>query len=138
VASGVEYPHVIDVIARDSVRRVVTLKMIESRPWSDSDLQLFQLQEKFNAYLAFALDGEMTEAYPEFADHQIRLELNCPEPPIGRTLQLLTMVREQIAFRGVDLEVIVTGATHGKDKCECDSGCETAAPAEASEKHDCC
>ncbi len=41
--------------------------MFESRPWDDSDLQLFQLQEKFNAYVSFLLDGEMAEAHPELA-----------------------------------------------------------------------
>ena len=107
--SGVEHAHVIDLITRDPERRVVTLVMIESRRWTDSDLQLFQLQEKFNAYLGFALDGEMVEAYPELAGYQLKLRLDCLDVPEGRTLQLLTMVREQVAFRGIDLEVVVKG-----------------------------
>ncbi|MEI9896071.1 MAG: DUF6572 domain-containing protein [Chthoniobacter sp.] len=46
-----------------------------------SELRLFQLQEKINAYLSFALDGEMAEAYPQFDGKKIRLQLDCVGMP---------------------------------------------------------
>jgi uncharacterized protein DUF6572 len=109
VASGVEHPHVLDVIAHDPATDAVTLVMIESRGWSGEEWQLFQLQEKLNAYLSFALDGEMAEAYPQLAEKSLKLQLNCVEAPDERTVEFLSLVRQQVAFRGIDLEVQVTG-----------------------------
>ena len=73
--SGLEHTNVIDVIAHDAKTDVVTLVMRESRDWDGSEKQVFQLQEKINAYLSFALDGEMIEAYPAFVGKEIRLML---------------------------------------------------------------
>lgn len=78
----------IDIIAHDSGTDAVVLTMVETRPWSGSDEQLFQLQEKLNAYLSFALDSEMVEAYPQFAGKKVRVELRCAQKPDSRTAQL--------------------------------------------------
>ena len=51
--SGMEHAGVIDFFAHDTQTDVLLLVMVESRPWDDSDGQLFQLQEKFNAYVSF-------------------------------------------------------------------------------------
>jgi hypothetical protein len=79
--------------------------MRESRPWDDTDARLFQLQEKINTYLSFALDGEMAEAYPEFEGKKVRLQIECPAPPGGRTLQFIEIVRKQIAFQEIRLVI---------------------------------
>ena len=62
---GVEQAGVIDFFAHDTKTDEVLLVMFESRPWDNFDLQLFQLQEKFNAYVSFLLDGELADAHPE-------------------------------------------------------------------------
>src|SRR5579871_1356655 len=80
-ARGVEHPHVIDIIRQDGQTGEVTLIMTESRPWDGTELRLFQLQEKINAYLSFALDGEMVEVYPQFANRKLRLRLDCVGMP---------------------------------------------------------
>ena len=116
---GVEHPHVIDMIAHDPETDVVTLTMFESRPWNGSDLQIFQLQEKFNAYVSFALDGEMAEAYPALVDKRLQLCLECVAPPEETVLHFLKLVREQVAFQGIDVQVIVTGGNCG---CRVGSG----------------
>src|SRR5436309_14461116 len=97
----IEQANVIDIIAHDAESDEVVLAMSETRPWSGSDAQLFQLQEKLNAYLSFALDGEMAEAYPHFSGKKLRLELRCASPPDARTSQLIGAVRRQIAFQGI-------------------------------------
>ena len=104
---GVEHAGVIDVIAYNEKNGEVTLGMVEPRPWDGSDARLFQLQEKVNSYLAFALDGEMHEAYPDLAHKPLRIELLCLAPPDAATLHLLELVRAQIAFQGIRLEVRV-------------------------------
>jgi hypothetical protein len=113
----IEHASVIDVITFDERAGQVTLGMIEGRAWSGSDLQLFQLQEKLNAYLSFALDGEMTEAYPQFLGKSVRLEIECAAPPDARTLEFLNVVREQIAFQDIKLEVRVTVDAARKSDC---------------------
>ena len=78
---GVEHAHIIDIVAHDEKEGSVTLIMLEPRPWDGSELRLFQLQEKINAYLSFALDGEMAEAYPNLISLPLRLQLDCATPP---------------------------------------------------------
>jgi len=109
---------VIDLLVHDPETDRVRMVMAESRPWDGSERQLFQLQEKFNAYLSFALDGEMAEAYPALADKPVSLELECATPPDEMVLHFLGMVREQIAFQGITLEVKVTNGGCGEG-CGC-------------------
>ena len=95
--------------------------MVETRPWSGSEEQLFQLQEKLNAYLSFALDGELAEAYPALVGKPLRLLLQCRAEPDGVTAQMLDIVRQQIAFQGIELEVVAAeGMTCGN--CGCAAG----------------
>jgi hypothetical protein len=114
---GLEHPNVIDVVAHDANSDEVALIMQESRPWDGSDGRLFQLQEKINAYLAFALDGEMAESYPSLVGKAVRLQLDCATGPDHRTQQFIEVVREQIAFQGINFVVRVTPPT----ACDCDS-----------------
>jgi hypothetical protein len=115
---GVEHAHVIDVIAHDSKTGEVALIMLEARPWDGSERRLFQLQEKINAYLSFALDGEMAESYPQFASTTVRLQLDCASMPGSDVVGFLSTVREQIAFQGINFEVRVMG----------EGGCGPASP----------
>ena len=80
---------VIDVIAEDKNSGEVVLVMNEPNEWNGSDEQLLALQERFNAYVSFMLDGEMAEAHPELAGKQARIELRCAHMPDARTLELL-------------------------------------------------
>ena len=98
---------VIDVIAQDAKTNEVVLVMNEPNEWDDSDEQLLALQERFNAYVSFLLDGEMAEANPELAGKSARIELRCPHVPDTRALELLGFIHDQLAFQGIKLEVVV-------------------------------
>jgi hypothetical protein len=102
---GIEHPGVIDLLTHDAASGRVELVMFEPRPWRGGEAQLFQLQEKLNAYLSFALDGEMAEAYPHLADVPLCVVLRCFEAPPPEAVGFLAQVREQIALQGIDLEV---------------------------------
>ncbi len=104
--AGVEQPGVIDFFAHDPKTDALILAMYEARPWNGSDLQLFQLQEKFNAYVSFLLDGELAESHPELAGKRARIELRCAEMPSGSALDLLTMIHDQLALQEIAVEVI--------------------------------
>ena len=98
---------VIDVIAHDAKTDEVVLVMNEPNEWDGSDEQLFSLQERFNAYISFLLDGEMAEAHPELAGKSARIELRCAHMPDARALELLGLVHDQLAFQEIRMEVVI-------------------------------
>ena len=98
---------VIDVIAHDSKTGDVVLVMNEPNEWDGSDEQLLALQERFNAYVSFLLDGEMAEAHPELAGKMARIELRCTRMPDARTLELLGLIHDRLGFQEIKLEVVI-------------------------------
>jgi hypothetical protein len=98
---------VIDVIAEDTKTGEVVLVMHELEQWDDSDERLLALQERFNAYVSFLLDGEMSETHPELAGKPVRIELRCAHIPNARALELLGMIHDQLAFQEIKMEVVV-------------------------------
>lgn len=98
---------VIDVIAEDKKTGEVVLVINEPNEWNGSDAQLLALQERFNAYVSFLLDGEMAEAHPELAGKPARIELRCAQMPDTRALELLGLIHDRLAFQEIKLEVIV-------------------------------
>ncbi len=104
-ANGLANPAVLDALADDRITGEVVLIMFEPRAWTLGDVQLFQLQEKLNAYLSFALDGELAEQLPQMAGRPVRIQLNCAAPPPPPVVEFLAKVREQVGYQGINLTV---------------------------------
>ena len=104
---------VIDVIALDPKTGQVVLVMNEPNEWDGSDEQLLALQERFNAYVSFLLDGEMAEGHPELGGKAARIELRCAHMPDTRALELLGLIHDQLAFQEIRLEVVVRDEAAG-------------------------
>src|SRR5438094_5661195 len=98
---------VIDLIAQDPKTGEVVLVMDECEEWDGSDEQLLALQERFNAYVSFLLDGEMAESHPELAGKPARIEVRCVHMPDARALELLALIHDQLGVQEIKLEVIV-------------------------------
>src|SRR5437773_2737791 len=98
---------VIDLIAHDPKTDQVVLVMNEPSEWDGSDEQLLALQERFNAYVSFLLDGEMAEVHPELAGKPARIELRCAHIPDTRALELLGLIHDQLAFQEIKMEVVI-------------------------------
>jgi hypothetical protein len=98
---------VIDVIAHDPKTGDAVLVMNEPNEWDSSDEQLLSLQERFNAYVSFLLDGEMAETHPELAGKPARIEVRCTHMPDPRALELLGLIHDQLAFQDVKMEVVI-------------------------------
>ena len=98
---------VIDIIGHNAKTDEVVLVMNEPGEWNGSDEQLLGLQERFNAYVSFLLDGEMTQSHPEFAGKPARIELRCAHIPDARAIDLLGLIHDQLAFQEIKLEVVV-------------------------------
>jgi hypothetical protein len=116
--SGVANPAVIDLFGLDQKTGEIILVMNEPRPWNGADERLHELQEKFNAYVSFLLDGEMIAAHPELAGKHARIELRCDHMPDERALELLNLIHDQIALQEIKMEVIVRERGCG-DACAC-------------------
>jgi hypothetical protein len=104
---------VIDVIASDPKTGEVVLVMNEANKWNGSDDQLLALQERFNAYVSFLLDGEMATDHPDLAGKSARIELRCAHIPDTRALELLGLIHDQLAFQDIKLEVVVRNEAEG-------------------------
>lgn len=98
---------VIDVIAHDAKTDDVVLVMTDPNEWNGSDEQLLALQERFNVYVSFLLDGEMATHHPELAGKPARIELRCAHMPDTPALELLGLIHDQLAFQEIKLEVVV-------------------------------
>ncbi|MEP6820757.1 MAG: DUF6572 domain-containing protein [Chthoniobacterales bacterium] len=120
-ATGVANPAAIDLFAFDAKTDAVLLVMNETRPWDGSDRRLHQLQEKFNAYASFLLDGEMATEHPELAGKRARIELHATAIPDERAIELLGLIHDQLALQEIGMEVVVAEVGGCGDACACHS-----------------
>ena len=105
---------VVDMIAHDPKKDEAVLVMNESQPWDGSDERLFHLQERFNAYVSFLLDGEFAEWDPKLARKRARIEVRCEHMPDARALDLLGQIHDRLAHQEIKLEVVVKGVSTSK------------------------
>jgi len=95
----------IDLVSLDKTGAVVTLTMVETRPWGTRGGLLADLQAKLNTYLAYALDGEMLQHYPQVAGKRVRFRLNSSFHPGPEEQRLIDLVRrEYLAPEGIEWE----------------------------------
>jgi hypothetical protein len=119
ITRGKDRVGVIDVIAHDTKTGEVVLVMNEPDEWDRSDARLLALQERFNAYVSFLLDGEMVSEHPELAGKPARIEVRCAHVPDPRAIELLGMIHDQLAFQEIKMEVIVKDRQlMGRDSAE--------------------
>ena len=117
---GISHPGVLDAFAYDGRRGTLVLAMFETRPWTGGDSQLFELQEKLNAYASFILDGEMRDSFPQYADKPVEIQLRTRHEPDPIALRLLAQAREQLSLQQISLEVIsVDGGHTHEGGCAC-------------------
>lgn len=107
--SGIERTGMLDAFAHDTRDDVLVLAMFETRAWDLGDRQLWQLQEKLNAYVSFILDGELKDNFPHLAGKPVRIELRAVHEPSERAMGFLGRARDQLALQEIGLEVVLIG-----------------------------
>lgn len=114
----------IDIIAHDPQTDEIVLVMKEPEPWNGSDARLHALQERFNAYVSFLLDGELAECHPELIGKRARIEVRCAHMPEPRAIELLGLIHDQLEFQDIKMELIVkeTAAENGEKSANRDDG----------------
>jgi len=91
---GVHNPKVIDLISYDREQNLVTLTMIEHRPWGASEEQLDQLQAKFNNYVDYCLDGWLVKQFPQYEGSRIAIQIEGASLPTAEQERYFTAMRE--------------------------------------------
>lgn len=120
-ARGLEFPGVLDAMIVDQGADKVILVMVENRPWVGGELQLWQLQEKLNAYASFVLDGEMGDIHPELKRKPVCIQLRSKHEPTPEVLSLADKIRQQLKFMEIEFEVWHTGEGSESTGC-CGNG----------------
>ena len=110
---------VIDLLAHDTKTDEVLLVMDEPGSWDSSDARLHELQERFNAYASFLLDGEFAESHPELAQKLARIEVRCAHMPDARAIELLGLIHDQLRFQDIKMEVVVAEQASCGPDCAC-------------------
>ena len=101
--SGAEYPEVIDYLTEKD--GVCSLYIVQSMPLDD-ELTL-KLQEKINNYLAFALDGQLANEYPDMAGMRVQIKLELQYPPEGVAAEFIEKVAPHVEAEGIGFHVQV-------------------------------
>ena len=101
------------MIAHDPKNDEIVLVMTEPDTWDGSDARLHGLQERFNAYVSFLLDGELAETHPEFAGKNARIEVRCAHMLDPRAVELLGLIHDRLEFQHIKMEVVVAAAGPG-------------------------
>ena len=102
---GVANPRVVDLISLDGERDEVVLLMLEERAWGSVPEQTRQLEEKFNSYLAYVLDGHMVREYPEYKDKPVCFRLDSASAPGADLQPMLLAMRNFAAAEQIRFEV---------------------------------
>ena len=108
-AFGVATPRSLAAMAFDKESGEIVLIMVEPRVWDGSEERLFELQEKVNAYLSFALDGELFDSFPQLVGKPVRLQLDCAVEPDPSVEHFISAVREHIALQDMKFAVRIVG-----------------------------
>ncbi len=130
--SGLEKTGTLDAFLHDKEKDLLILAMFEFRPWDLGDHQLFQLQEKLNAYLSFVLDGEMEETFPHLIKKPVCIQLRSLYEPSDRALDFIARARDQLSYQKIDLQVVLmedhedplVSPCHLDGACSCSQGSE--------------
>jgi hypothetical protein len=104
--NGLEHPGVLDALAHDTRADKVVLAIYAMHPWTGEDFQLYQLQEKLNAYVSFVLDGELQENFPDLAGKSVEIQLRTLHDPDAKVLEFISRIREQLALQQITFEIV--------------------------------
>lgn len=104
---GVFNPRVVDLVSYDRERGEVALLMLEERSWGADPQQLRQLEDKFNAYLAYVLDGHLAQQYPDYVGKAVCFQLDCAEAPRDEAQRMLQAMRNFADAEGIRFVVRV-------------------------------
>jgi hypothetical protein len=97
-------PTTIDLVTLSPDKATALLYIVQPDRWAGSDDEIASLQEKINAYVHYAVEGQMTSDYPQTAELAWKIVIDCQAgPPDTRTAAVLDEVGEAVRRHGGDL-----------------------------------
>ena len=103
---GVRFPKVIDLIAFDQAQDEVVVTMLEDRPWGESEEQLDQLQDKFNNYADYILDGWLFSQYPQYLGKSCKIRIEGSQPPDSEQSKFFEAMKRFCEEQKLGFEVV--------------------------------
>ena len=103
---GVRFPKVIDLISFDESNDFVIVTMLEDRPWGDSEEQLDQLQDKFNNYVDYILDGWLYSQYPQYESKKCIIRVQGTHPPDLKQSKFFESMKRFCSEQKLGFEVV--------------------------------
>jgi len=91
---GVHNPRMLDLVQLNLTQESVELHIIEFRRWSDSFQE--ELEEKFNNYLDYVLDGHLIAQYPSYQGKPITLVIQYTEEPTTAIVELFAVIERYL------------------------------------------
>ena len=96
VALGITPADEIDLVALSPSGHAVQIVIVLAEEWSDSDEGFAVLQDKINGSVGFAVDGQLTAAYPEVAHLPWEIVIACRAAPGARTAAYVASVMQAV------------------------------------------
>lgn len=93
---AVQDTNTIDSIFRDPKTDEVLLVMVEHRDWGQRGELLPDLQDKINAYLNFALGGQLANYDPTLKGKPLHIQLSTVHAPTARETQFFDILCSQV------------------------------------------
>ncbi len=98
-------PAQVDVVALTESADTVELFIVQDEPWTGSDAQLQSFRDKVQTYISYAVDGQMTAAYPETHGLPWRIVLHAQSgPPDRRTADVIAALSARLPEHGGGFE----------------------------------
>lgn len=95
----------VDLVAFPQSADAVEFFIVQDAPWTGSDAQLKSFQAKVETYVSYAVDGQMTTAYPETQGLPWRIVLHAQTgPPDKRTAEAIAVLSARLPERGGEFE----------------------------------
>jgi hypothetical protein len=95
----------VDLVGLTQSADAVELFIVQDAPWTGSDAQLQSFQDKVQTYVAYAVDGQMTTAYPETQGLPWRIVLHAQTgPPDRRTAEAIAALSARLPEHGGEFE----------------------------------
>ena len=97
---------VVDGMVIDEATGHVVMAMYEERDWTETSVQLRDLEGKINSYLAFALGGQLHE-HPEYRDKPIEIELYCQFMPPEQSAHVFQQIAQELSGRHIGFKMFL-------------------------------
>lgn len=83
----------------------VGLMMFEHRSWGEPQRQLQDLHKKTQAYLSYAVDGDMVRDNPSFAGKPVWIRLVCQVVPPAAVMPYMAHLKAALAKHAIEFQL---------------------------------